>query len=104
MAPAGQAEARQDYRVLEQKVRHRTHMSRWYEEWARRYRPGSRFDARPYALVWQWIRVAHGHIDSAPARLGEQPSAKDRALYRQFECSLDLLQQGGLAAALLKRA
>lgn len=95
---------RQDYRVLEQKVRHRTHMSRWYEEWARRYRPGSHFEARPYALIWQWIHVAHGHIDAAPAWSGQQTVTTERARYRQFENSLDRYQQQGLAAALHKRA
>ncbi len=95
---------RVDYRELEEKVRHRTNMYRWFEEWARRVRPGSRWEAQTYALIWQWEHMAHGHIDLAPAWRGLRPMAKDRALYRQFEASLSENQKSELRYALHKRA
>ncbi len=95
---------RHDFRTLEQRVRHRTYMSRWYDEWARRNRPRSQPESRTNALVWLWIHVAHAHIDTAPAWLGQGPTAKRRALYRQFEASLRDDQQQALAYALSKRA
>ncbi|WP_243738073.1 hypothetical protein [Cellulomonas shaoxiangyii] len=96
--------ARVDYRAVEQKVRHRTSMSRWFDEWARRCRPESHWEARTYALIWQWEHIAHGHIDLAPAWRGRRPVAKDRALYRQFEASLSEYQKSELRYALYKRA
>lgn len=96
--------ARVDYRALEQKVRHRTHMWRWFDEWARRCRPGSQREARTYALIWQWEHIAHGHVDLAPAWRHRGPIAKDRALYRQFEASLSEDQRTELRHALNKRA
>lgn len=95
---------RVDYRALEQRVRHRTHMWRWFDEWARRCRPGSQAEARTYALIWQWGHIAHGHPDLAPAWRGFRPLAKDRALYRQFETSLSDDQRSELRYALYKRA
>lgn len=95
---------RRDFRTLEERVRHRTYMSRWYDEWARRNRPGSRPESRTYALVWLWTHVAHAHVDTAPAWLDRRPTAKQRALYRQFEASLRDDQQQALTYALSKRA
>lgn len=95
---------RRDFRTLEESVRHRTYMSRWYDEWVRRNRPGSRPESRTYALVWLWIHVAHAHVDTAPAWLDRRPTAKQRALYRQFEASLRDDQQQALTYALSKRA
>jgi len=95
---------RVDYRALEEKVRHRTTMFRWFDEWARRVRPGSQREAQTYALIWQWEHIAHGHIDLAPAWRERPPVAKDRALYRQFEASLSDDQQSELRYALYKRA
>ncbi|ANS79333.1 hypothetical protein SGUI_1937 [Serinicoccus hydrothermalis] len=95
---------RYDYRAAEAKTEHRRHMSRWFEEWARKYRPGTHHTSLSYGLTWQWIHVAHAHLDLSPAWDGTTPTAKDRALYRQFETSLDGQQQSGLASALHKRA
>ncbi|GEL98131.1 TniQ family protein [Cellulomonas terrae] len=104
LAEAARELPRRDFRDLEERVRHRTYMSRWYEEWARQNRPGSHPETRTYALVWLWIHVARGHVDSAPAWLGERPLAKKRALYRQFEHSLLADQERSLAYSLDKRA
>ncbi len=95
---------RVDYRAVEEKVRHRTSMWRWFDEWARRARPGSQREAQTYALIWQWEHIAHGHIDLAPAWRDRRPVARDRALYRQFEASLSDDQQSELRYALYKRA
>ncbi len=95
---------RVDYRAVEEKVRHRTSMWRWFDEWARRARPGNQREAQTYALIWQWEHIAHGHIDLAPAWRDRRPVAKDRALYRQFEASLSDAQESELRYALYKRA
>ncbi|AKT50932.1 TniQ family protein [Arsenicicoccus sp. oral taxon 190] len=96
---------RRDYRATEAKIEHRRHLtSRWFQEWARQYRPGTRYTSSPYGLTWQWVHVAHAHIDISPAWGGKTPTAKDRALYRLFENSLDDQQQLELAYALHKRA
>ena len=95
---------RVDYRALEEKIRHRNTMSRWFDEWVRRTRPDSRPEARKYALVWQWEHVAHAQVDLAPAWRGRRAAARDRALYRQFEASLSGSQQSELIHALYKRA
>ncbi len=94
----------EDYRALEAKMPQRLGMRRWFEEWVRDVRPNTRRQSRSYALTWQWIHVAHGHLDLSPAWRGRKPTAKDRARYRQFEKSLDGGQQLGLALALHKRA
>ncbi|MEI2650124.1 MAG: hypothetical protein V9G15_14195 [Dermatophilaceae bacterium] len=39
---AGEESPRRDYRATEAKIRHRLGMSRWFDEWARRNRPGTR--------------------------------------------------------------
>lgn len=95
---------RVDYRAVEDKIGHRTSMFRWFDEWARRVRPGSQREAQTYALIWQWEHIAHGHVDLAPAWRELQPVAKDRALYRQFEASLSDDQRSELRYALYKRA
>ncbi len=95
---------RRDYRTIEAKVWHRLGMSGWFDEWARRCRPSTRDSSQPHALTWQWVHVAHGHLDLSPAWRGKCPSAKDRAHYRQFAVSLDELQQFELAYALRDRA
>jgi len=64
-------------------------MSRRIEEWARHYRPGTRHGSYDLGLTWQWVNVAHAHLDLSPVWRGTRPSAKDRARYRQFEGSLD---------------
>ena len=95
---------RRDYRATEAKIRHRLHMTRWFEGWARRYRPGTHCSSWPYGLIWQWVHVAHAHLDLSPVWRGRKLTAKARARYRQFEASLDDRQQSELAYALHKRA
>lgn len=96
---------RRDYRATEAKIEHRRHLtSRWFQEWARGYRPGTRGTSWPYGLTWQWVHVAHAHIDLSPGWLDAAPTAKDRAHYRQFEGSLNDQQQFELAYALHKLA
>jgi len=96
---AGEESPRRDYRATEAKIRHRLGMSRWFDEWARRYRPGTRHGAYDLGLTWQWVHVAHAHLDLSPAWRGKAPTAKDRARYRQFETSLDPQQQLALTSA-----
>lgn len=55
-------------------------------------------------LTWQWVHVAHAHLDLSPTWRGRKPTAQDRARYRTFEASLDDKQQLELALALHKRA
>ncbi len=95
---------RRDYRATEAKIEHRVCMTRWFEEWARHSRPGTHYSSWTYGLTWQWVHVAHAHLDLSPAWRGKKPTAKDRAHYRQFEESLDEHQQFELAYALHKRA
>ena len=101
---AGEESDRRDYRATEAKVHHRLGMTRWFDEWARRNRPDARYGDHDLALTWQWVHVAHAHLDLSPAWRGKKPTAKDRALYRQFENSLNDEQQFELAYALHKRA
>ncbi len=79
-------------------------MSRWFDEWARRYRPGTRHNSYDPGLTWQWVHVADAHLDLSPAWRGRTPTAKDRARYRQFEISLEDKQRLELTYALHKRA
>ena len=95
---------RRDYRATEAKIEHRLYMSRWFNEWARQFRPGTHYSSVGYGLTWQWVNVAHAHLDLSPAWRGKKPTAKDRAHYRQFADSLDEDQQFELAYALHKRA
>lgn len=89
-----------NYRATEAKIEHRLHLtSRWFQEWVRHYRPGTRDTSVSYALTWQWVHVAHAHLDLSPAWQGGQTTAKGRALYRQFENSLNDEQQFELAYA-----
>ncbi len=95
---------RRDYRATEAKIEHRLLMSRWFNEWARQFRPGTHYSSVQHGLTWQWVHVAHAHLDLSPAWRGKWPTAKERAHYRQFEESLDDHQQFELAYALHKRA
>lgn len=95
---------RRDYRATEAKIHHRLGMTRWFDEWARRNRPDARYGDHNLALTWQWVHVAHAHLDLSPVWQGKRPTAKDRAHYRQFNNSLDRRQQIELALALHKRA
>ena len=100
---AGEKSPRKDYRATEAKIRHRVGMSRWFEEWARCCRPGTRHGDHNLGLTWQWVHVAHAHLDLSPAWRGRTPTAKDRARFRQFEQPLNNKQQRGLAVALSPR-
>lgn len=101
---AGEEAPRRDYRVTEAKIRHRLGMSRWFDEWARHYRPGTAHASYDLGLTWQWVHVAHAHLDLSPVWRGRKPTAKDRARYRTFEASLDDKQQRELTHALYNRA
>jgi len=101
---AGEETRRRDYRATEAKIEHRLYMSRWFEEWARQFRPGTHYSSVGYGLTWQWVHVAHAHLDLSPAWHGRKPTANDRAHYRQFADSLDERQQFELGYALHKRA
>ncbi|MCA0181362.1 MAG: TniQ family protein [Actinobacteria bacterium] len=97
---------RENYRATEAeaKIRHRLGMSRWFDEWARHYRPGTRHGSYDLGLTWQWVHIAHAHLDLSPVWRGRKPTAKDRARYRQFEASLDDKQQLELACVVRRRA
>ena len=101
---AGEETERRDYRATEAKIHHRLGMTRWFKEWARRNRPDARDGDHDLALTWQWVHVAHAHLDLSPVWRGKRPTVKDRARYRQFAHSLDDRQQSDLAYALHKRA
>jgi len=90
---------RANYRTLEAKIHDRRGLSRWFDEWARRHRPGTRRGSYDLGLTWQWIHVAHAHLDLSPAWRGRKSTAKDRGRYHQFEGSLDDKQQCKLAGA-----
>jgi len=83
---------RRDYRAPEAKIHHRFGTTRWFEEWARRNRPGARFGDQDLGLTWQWVHVAHAHLDLSPACRGTTPTTKGRARYRHFEKSPDMGQ------------
>lgn len=101
---AGEETERRDYRATEAKIHHRLGMTRWFNVWARRNRPDARYGDHDLALTWQWVQVAHAHLDLSPVWRGKRPTAKDRARYRQFQASLDGRQQFELTYALHKRA
>ncbi len=101
---AGEEIERRDYRATEAKIHHRLGMTCWFNEWARRNRPGARYGDHDLALTWQWVHVAHAHLDSSPVWRGKRPTAKDRARYRRFVASLDARQRCELGSALHKRA
>jgi hypothetical protein len=89
-----------DYRLLEFKLWGLNNQSGWFDQWRRPCRPGTRDDTITYALVWLWVHVAHGHLDTAAGWNGQQPTARQRAGYRQFESSLNPEQRTRLAQTL----
>ena len=95
---------RWNYRNYEAKIALRRLLYRWFDEWVKECRPDTRPGSRGYALTWQWVHLAHGHLHTSPSWQGRRPSASERAHYRKFETSLDEHQQVGLASALNKRA
>ncbi|HOU23504.1 MAG TPA: hypothetical protein PLN42_04555, partial [Anaerolineae bacterium] len=54
------------------------------------------------ALTWQWVHVAHAHLDLSPAWRGSKSTARDRGRYRQFVDSLDYRQRLELGRASTK--
>ena len=94
---------RWNYRNHEAKIAHRRLRYRWFAEWAKDCRPGTRPESRGHALTWQWVHLAHGHLHTSPSWGGRRPNAAERSHYRKFETSLDEQQQVGLASALNKR-
>ena len=71
------------------------------DEWKSRiWRAGEETDL---ALTWQWVHVAHAHLDLSPVWRGQKPTAEDRARYRHFADSVDERQQFELSYALHKR-
>ncbi len=87
-----------NYPPIEASIRHGRNSTAWFQEWAA-CRPRTRNTSRSYALTWQWLHVAHGHIVTSPSWLAP-PTAKQRALYRQFDTSLTAHQQEQLRSAL----
>ncbi|MEI2700578.1 MAG: hypothetical protein V9E94_20400 [Microthrixaceae bacterium] len=70
---AGEETERRDYRATEAKIQHRLGMTRWFNEWARRNRPDARYGDHDLALTWQWVHVAHAHLDLSPVWRGKKP-------------------------------
>ncbi len=67
---------RENYRALEAKIDHSRGMSRWFDEWARRNRPGTRHSSYDFGLTWQWVHVAHVHLDLSPGWRGKRPQPR----------------------------
>ena len=95
---------RWNYRNYEAKIVHRRLLYRWFDEWVKECRPATRPESRGYALTWQWVHLAHGHVHTSPAWGGQRPNATQRAHYRQFVASLISEQQRELRYAFTKRA
>ncbi len=95
---------RWNYRNYEAKIAHRRLLYRWFDEWVKECRRATRPESRGYALTWQWVHLAHGHLHTSPFWRGRRPNAAERANYRKFETSLDEEQQRGLRSAFHKRA
>jgi len=87
-----------NYPGIEASIRHGRTSTAWFQDWAP-CRPHTHATSHPYALTWQWLHVAHGHISTSPS-WGAPPTAKQRALYRQFATSLTDHQQQQLRSAL----
>jgi len=87
-----------NYPAIEVSIRHGRNSTAWFQQWAP-CRPHTRNTSHAYALTWQWLHVAHGHILTSPS-WPRPPTAKQRALYRQFATSLTAHQQQQLRSAL----
>jgi hypothetical protein len=101
---AGEETERRDYRATEAKIHHRLGMTRWFNEWARRNRPDARYGDHDLALTWQWVHVAHAHLDLSPAWRGKRPPPKTAPTTASSPHSLDEHQRFELGYALHKRA
>ena len=91
-----------DYPAIETTICHLRNSTAWFQAWAR-CRPHTRDSSHGYALTWQWLHIAHGHILTSPA-WPRPPTAKQRALYRQFDTSLTAHHQEQLRRALCTKA
>jgi len=87
-----------NYPAIEVSIRHGRNSTAWFQQWVP-CRPHTRNTSHAYALTWQWLHVAHGHILTSPS-WPRPPTAKQRALYRQFATSLTAHQQQQLRSAL----
>jgi len=87
-----------NYPGIEASIRHGRTSTAWFQHWAP-CRPHTHATSHAYALTWQWLHVAHGHILTSPS-WPRPPTAKQRALYRQFATSLTDHQQQQLRSAL----
>ncbi len=104
LALAAEELPRLDYQALEATITRRVHMSRWFAEWVRIWRPETRDSDRLHAITWLWIHAAHAHPDTAPTwdRFEDPRTAKTQ--YRGFESSLTGADERSLTSALHKRA
>jgi len=87
-----------NYPGIEASIRRGRTSTAWFQRWAP-CRPHTHATSHAYALTWQWLHVAHGHIATSPSWVAP-PTAKQRALYRQFATSLTDHQQEQLRSAL----
>ena len=81
-----------DFRDLENRVRHLARATRWFIQWARTQRAGTRRASHANAVWWLWEKVAGGHPIASPAR-----TTPARA--RKFASSLASAQVRTLSAA-----
>jgi hypothetical protein len=75
---------RRDYRATEAKIRAPARHDPLVQRMGPPQPPGTRYGDHDLALTWQWVHVAHAHLDLSPAWRGKKPTAKDRARYRRL--------------------
>ena len=81
-----------DFRDLEDRVRHLARATRWFIQWARTHRAGTRRASHANAVWWLWANAAGGHPNASPART-------TAARARRFASSLTSAQVRTLSAA-----
>ena len=81
-----------DFRDLEDRVRHLARATRWFIQWARTHRAGTRRASHANAVWWLWVNAAGGHPNASPART-------TAARARRFASSLTSAQVRTLSAA-----
>lgn len=57
-----------NYPGIEASIRHGRNSTAWFQEWAP-CRPHTHASSHAYALTWQWLHVAHGHLLTGPSWL-----------------------------------
>lgn len=87
---------RRDYRQLEVRLWGLNNQTGWFDQWRNDCRPATRDDTITDALVWLWVHVGHGHLDTAAGWNGQPPTTRRRAAYRQFEATLGTEQRARL--------